>query len=650
MRTFLLIVLNLALLASFSSQSATNDPSIEVNWTKPGPNIRSNQNTSHRSNAHHNSRVGAWKYRNSVEIGLTATGVRKGPGLNIEIQITAFDAKTPLPDSLFLYELNSGEYWILNGPTYRTNGMIKLNIPNFHGREVASLILVAKSTRNRFGIGKLQLRYSKRSEVSSKVVKDYRSFSEFKFREILSKKTAKIDLNNKHEGFYNPYSKTLIDQPYINLSSREKLLLLLDMPPSSSLIVNENVKSSVEFGTLTPILAGNGKIVEDALHFERAEDKERWKIEPFTIIRINGNGIQGDSLYLETEFEGKQSKSITIYKKQENSQAYTPPFVSAWAYTDDPAFKQNLDDYTQDLNGLARNVVFIHRRNLPIPSINSFNAKQLSKLESNIQVASNSDFILLNLGWKAVQVSGGVLANLGDEKKKEVIGAWIVNILEVMKKNGISNDRWALYPIDEPNNAQHVHIIKLLGKIIEDKQLEIRIFANPGRHFKEEHFDQIHRYVQIWQPNIELLKKRQLNFFGNEKNYWLYSVPSYPAKAESPTMYQDLAWHAWAIGVQGLGFWSVGHTSGQSVWNDFDGDQPDGSALYELKSRKRFTSMRWEAFLQGLRDYKLISTSSGNGRCGNWLRKTKILVRDSLTNNTGFNSHEQSQNLRYKCL
>ena len=41
------------------------------------------------------------------------------------------------------------------------------------------------------------------------------------------------------------------------------------------------------------------------------------------------------------------------------------------------------------------------------------------------------------------------------------------------------------------------------------------------------------------------------------------------------------------------------------MWNDFDGRRPDFSVVYD-RSGELFNSRRWEAFAEGIEDYKIM--------------------------------------------
>ena len=94
-----------------------------------------------------------------------------------------------------------------------------------------------------------------------------------------------------------------------------------------------------------------------------------------------------------------------------------------------------------------------------------------------------------------------------------------------------------------------------------------------------------------------------------------------------------LAWNAWNIGASGIGFWSYSDTQGSSAWDDFDGVRPDWAVVYEGDG-KPITSRRWEAFREGVEDYKLLKAgyADENSTCFSSLIDYKL--RERLRENT----------------
>jgi hypothetical protein len=64
-------------------------------------------------------------------------------------------------------------------------------------------------------------------------------------------------------------------------------------------------------------------------------------------------------------------------------------------------------------------------------------------------------------------------------------------------------------------------------------------------------------------------------------------------------------WKAYHRGYEGVGFWSFNDSGTTSVWDDYDWVTDDYSVVYE-GTNKPVTSVRWEAWRQGIQDYRLL--------------------------------------------
>lgn len=200
-----------------------------------------------------------------------------------------------------------------------------------------------------------------------------------------------------------------------------------------------------------------------------------------------------------------------------------------------------------------------------------------------------------------------------DTKKLKIpaLREWFVGLIAAMKQAKASN-RWWLYPFDETGDDTLQKIIKL-GQWIEKEKLGVRIYSNPLRGGNRSnstsigYLERANAYVDWWQPTLSFAEGEGGKFFTKlEKPWSIYHNPPQPVKSASPLGdYRLPAWRAWLLGADGLGFWSYSDTGGSSAWDDFDGYRADWAVVYESE-KGPVSSIRWEAFREGLEDLKLL--------------------------------------------
>jgi hypothetical protein len=285
-----------------------------------------------------------------------------------------------------------------------------------------------------------------------------------------------------------------------------------------------------------------------------------------------------------------------------------------WAYQSDMPIFRNADAAEKDLVAHGINVFVAHPYEIPgFASVSSWDPSKAGKFYRMVSLAKKHGQLLLFLGWRTDRNPFGFQSSsislLSGPQKKFL--DWIQKISTLLNSNGLPNDRWAIYPIDEPV-GNNLLLLKHISEVIKSKYPEIRIYANPIASEKQppdyDLLKNLIHLIDIWQPNSAALKIGLDKFFmGINKEWWLYAVPSSPAKLASPFYnYRLLGWLAWKYGAKGVGFWSYSDTSGSSAWIDVDGQRPDWAVVYETK-HGIVSSRRWEAFREGVEDYKLLS-------------------------------------------
>ncbi|HPC18334.1 MAG TPA: PQQ-binding-like beta-propeller repeat protein [Candidatus Hydrogenedentes bacterium] len=170
---------------------------------------------------------------------------------------------------------------------------------------------------------------------------------------------------------------------------------------------------------------------------------------------------------------------------------------------------------------------------------------------------------------------------------------------------GFTYRQWAFYPIDEPWNTGFtlVPILKRFCEMVKRADPNVQMYADPAGLVRVEYLDEFKNLVDIWQPEMNLLKRdpKLVEWFQkNAKRFWTYEAPG-PAKDLPPLgHYRAFAWMAWKFGCEGAGYWVY---RGEDNWWTFT--NPDYSVVYET-NRQITPSRRWEADRDGVEDYRAL--------------------------------------------
>jgi len=72
-----------------------------------------------------------------------------------------------------------------------------------------------------------------------------------------------------------------------------------------------------------------------------------------------------------------------------------------------------------------------------------------------------------------------------------------------------------------------------------------------------------------------------------------------------------MSWKAFRDGYTGIGFWAYADSGNGdnpgSVWDDFDGRNPDYAVIYDGDGTSILSSRRWEGWRMGIEDYELLA-------------------------------------------
>ena len=181
----------------------------------------------------------------------------------------------------------------------------------------------------------------------------------------------------------------------------------------------------------------------------------------------------------------------------------------------------------------------------------------------------------------------------------------VAELAKHLTAKGFPYRQWALYPIDEPWNTGFTEVphLKKFCERVKKSDPQAQVYADPAGLVRAEYLDEFKGLIDIWQPEMNLLKRdpKLLEWFhANAKRLWAYEAPG-PAKNLLPLgHYRGFAWLAWKFGLEGAGYWV--YRSEDTWWPVADTDY---SAVYQTRDQV-IPSRRWEADRDGVEDYRAL--------------------------------------------
>jgi hypothetical protein len=379
---------------------------------------------------------------------------------------------------------------------------------------------------------------------------------------------------------------------------------------------------SVKIFQVKPVLAANGQRVYDPL--VPLTDGVRLTVRPgvpiYIWLDLNLRTLGPGTHRFEIRLEGGSRAisvpgmaTVTAY----DGNGTKPLHAVNWAYLSDMPIFRNRDVAVRDLVAHGINIFVAHPAEIPGLALDgSWVVSQTIQFARTVNLAKQHGILLLYLGWNAGRNPLGFSINEHnlDPAARERLLAWVGKISAYLAAQGLPPDRWALYPVDEPNHHS-LQLVKVVAEAVKQWNPSIRVYADPSIHASSpidiSDLRDLETLVDYWQPNLLAVRGHLGDFFkGLQKEWWIYSNPKSPAKLGSPLHdYRMLAWWAWQYGANGVGFWSYSDTGASSAWVDIDGRRPDWAVVYESE-QGIISSRRWEAFREGLEDYALLAAHS----------------------------------------
>jgi hypothetical protein len=292
------------------------------------------------------------------------------------------------------------------------------------------------------------------------------------------------------------------------------------------------------------------------------------------------------------------------------------PYSNAWAYLSWRPIKGIPERALQDLQTHHVNIGIIHPSQIPWPQkiTQSLSIQDVMTFDNVLSLQKGNRYVLLFLNLR----DDSIQKKFGDYADKSIWNAnlerWIMSMKERFVNVGYDPDKILFYPVDEPQNSDHVEKILNFASVLRKVDPKLRTYTTIdriGRLSKSDFYSlaQACSVLQIEENDLLSAEARYVKSLG--RDLWVYGVSG--EKTASPMQdYRLMAWRAFRGGATGIGFWAYADTGREgTAWNDIDGARPDYSVIYE-GNNTIISSKRWEAWREGCEDYALLGLAERN--------------------------------------
>ena len=228
------------------------------------------------------------------------------------------------------------------------------------------------------------------------------------------------------------------------------------------------------------------------------------------------------------------------------------------------------------------------------------------------RVAADFDHYLIRMAtkhkpfWPVRRENGSVSFNFKQwsPKYRELFRTWLLAFRDHMAEKGLPCDKWAFYIVDEPAAGEQREQVRLIAKAVREIDPNIMTYVTLPPEGAPEEMIEMSKYLRIIQTPWGLRPSTFKRIKANVDELWHYSVCS----RRNPyfSVYRrSLCWDTREAGFVGTGFWVWDSQSQYDfLWRDKEGTI--FPAVYGYLDRPLVTSLRAEAFREGIEDWKYV--------------------------------------------
>ena len=294
--------------------------------------------------------------------------------------------------------------------------------------------------------------------------------------------------------------------------------------------------------------------------------------------------------------------------------------LGMWDYTPDGRFGKNTEAAIAMMRSHFVDSPWATNGVLPWPTEADFDAA--GALTKPLDTTKLDQWIALWPGARRYLVFANVQgwyafagAKLGTAEFDARVGSWARALAEHLRALKLSPGQLGLLLVDEPSTDDQDVQIVAWAKAIKAAAPDLTLFQDPVWARPDEVRNQeAITLADIICPEVPGYKRggadvaqyyEKLRQAG--KQLWFYQCNG-PVKTFDPYRYQRLqAWHAFANGVTGEGFWSFFDAGGgQSCWNEYAAPGNCYTPVF-LDPSGITDGIHWEAVREGIEDYEYLA-------------------------------------------
>jgi len=192
------------------------------------------------------------------------------------------------------------------------------------------------------------------------------------------------------------------------------------------------------------------------------------------------------------------------------------------------------------------------------------------------------------------------------------VGSWAKALSAHMKELGLQPQQLGILLVDEPRKDAQDAIIAAWAKAINATAPQLTLFEDPvwARPDQTKIQDAITE-IDILSPQLPIyykagkpVKDYYANLREQGKELWFYSCTG-PIRTYDPqTYFRYQAWHTFALGGKGQGFWSFADTGNTaSSFNEYAAGGVNFAPAF-LDQTSAYDSVHWDAVREGMEDYE----------------------------------------------
>jgi hypothetical protein len=252
---------------------------------------------------------------------------------------------------------------------------------------------------------------------------------------------------------------------------------------------------------------------------------------------------------------------------------------------------------------------------LPMPGAGAFDAN--NNLTGKLNFARLDEWIARRPDAKNYFVFPNVGESfagtkMGTPEFNARVGSWAKVLAAHMKELGKKPQQLGLLLVDEPRNDAMDAIIAAWAKAINAAAPELTLFEDPVWSRPDQtkiqeaitEIDILSPQLPIYYREGEPVREYFANLREQGKDLWFYSCTGPIRPYDPQTYFRYQAWHTFAIGGVGQGFWAFCDNGGApSSFNEYAAGGVNFAPAF-LDKNTVYSSLHWDAVREGMEDFE----------------------------------------------